>query len=279
MLDPAEVKPKAAEAAALLEKKLGAACAVAVVLGTGWDGLADGYPVLEGIGFGEVPGFGAASAPEHAGRIDLVETSAGPVIVQRGRLHRYEGYSSLETTFPVWVYGAMGVKVLVLLSAVGSLNPAYMAGDLIVIRDHVFLWGDNPLIGIPGGEGSDRFMPAADFYPGEWRDALKASLPVEVRCEIGVYAYATGPSFETEAEATLLRLAGADVVGMSTAPEAIVGRYLGMKVAAMCCVSNVVLPFRAYGGDVASLLRVVRDSASRLEGFLETVAQSTGVIG
>lgn len=274
MFAPVETEERAAEAAAFLEKRLGTRPAAAVVLGTGWGGLAVRSRKGARVSFSEIPGFVAATAPGHEGEIELVETGAGPVAVQYGRYHRYEGLSSLDTTLPVWTYAALGVGTVVLTAAAGGLNPAYMCGDLIVVRDHIAVWGDNPLIGLPRNEERDRRIIAADFYPERLQDVLKASVPPDARCETGVYAYMTGPSFETEAESTLLRIAGADMVGMSTAPEAIAARYLGMELGAICCISNTILPVRSGGQDVSSMLANVAGAVAKFEGFLEGIAMA-----
>lgn len=279
MYGPEEIESRAHEASEFLKDRFEALPSAAVVLGTGWGGLTDGYDVASRVEFHDIPGFRRVTAPDHVGCISLVETSAGPLIVQDGRFHCYEGYSSLETTYPIWVYKALGVKTIVLLSAAGGLNPTYLPGDLIVLRDHIFIWGSNPLIGVPANDERGRYIINAQFYPERWQDVLRTSVPPDARCETGVYAFMTGPSFETDAEASLLRIAGADAVGMSTAPEAIVARYLGMDVGAMCCISNTLLPFRAGGDREESLVGVVRSAAESLDGFLDRIVASADVIG
>jgi purine-nucleoside phosphorylase len=278
MLDPRDVESEAGHTAGILAEKLGVEPRLAVVLGTGWGPLADRYPVTAEVDFAELPGFGKVSAPRHAGKVKAIETEGGPVLVQDGRMHCYEGYSALETTFPIWVYEAIGVKALLLLAAAGGLNPSYMPGDLIVFTDHVYLWGSNPLAGVPPSEKSQRYVFDAEFYPEKVREVVKAAVPPEARCEQGVYVFMNGPSFETEAEAVILRVSGADAVGMSTAAEAIVARYLGIQTGAMCCISNTILPYRAGGSDVDSLLDVVGGAVASLGGFLDKLASSVDMI-
>jgi purine-nucleoside phosphorylase len=278
MLDPREVESTAEKTAGVLAGKLGVQPKLAVVLGTGWGMLAEPHRTISEADFSELPGFGGVSAPNHAGKVKAVETAAGPVLVQDGRMHCYEGYSALETTFPIWVYEAMGVKALLLLAAAGGLNPSYVPGDLIVLTDHVYLWGSNPLAGVPPSQKCERYVFDADFYPERMREAVKAAVPPEARCEQGIYVFMNGPSFETEAEAVILRVAGADAVGMSTAAEAIVARYLGLETGAMCCISNTILPYRAGGSDVASLLDVVGGAVAALDGFLDKLASAIDVI-
>jgi purine-nucleoside phosphorylase len=279
MLEPSEAAAKSLQAARFLSDALNAQPPVAVVFGTGWGGLSDGYATLGVAPFDDIPGFGPAGAPGHRGVVKAVETEGGPLLVQDGRLHCYEGYSSLEACFPVWAYAALGVKVLVLLSAAGGLNPAYTPGDLMIVRDHIYLFGANPLIGVPEAPGCDRFIMAADFYPESVQEALRGAVPAEARCEQGVYAYTSGPSFETESEASLLRIAGADAVGMSTAPEAIVARSVGMAAGAVCCISNMLLPYRTGASEAGAVLDIVRGTASTLTGFLDRIATFEDMIG
>ncbi len=279
MLSPDEVAGKASDAASFLRATLPAVPSMALVLGSGWDALTAGLGGSPSVGFKSIPGFVGTSVDGHEGGIRLVETAGGRrLLVQEGRLHCYEGHTPLEVTFPVWVYHALGVKVLVMLSAAGGLNPAYLPGDLIIVTDHIFLWGPNPLIGLPEEPPRTRFIPGHGIYSPGWQEALKTCLPEEARIESGVYAYVSGPSFETPAEARLLRVAGADVVGMSTAPEAVVARYLGLEVVSMVCVSNSLLPPSGAPPSHEMVLDVVRRAARGLKGFPARLAACEDVV-
>jgi len=280
MLEPHQITSRADEAAQFLGCALGPAPRAAVVLGTGWDCLDDPYEVTAEIDCAGVPGMNSPGVANHAGKIKTIQTQGGPLLVQEGRVHCYEGYSPLEASFPVWAYAALGIEVLIATAAAGGLNPAYTPGNLVIVADHIFLWGSDPLIGVSEAEGRDRFMPDADFYPERRQDWLKECLPLTVEAEKGTYAFNTGPSFETDAEAILLRLAGADVVGMSLPIEAIVARYLGIQFAAICCVSNTILPMRsATAAGAASLIETVNQTVAGLEGFLDRIAATVDMIG
>ena len=278
MPEPQKITSLADEAARRIAPALGDIPGVAVVLGTGWGGLAAPYPVRAEVGFADLGGMRQPCGPGHLGRIKVVQTEGGPVLVQEGRLHCYEGCSPLEVSFPLWVYAALGVEAIVLTAAAGGLNPAYTAGDLMIVADHIYLWGDDPLIGVGHQEGRDRFMPAADMYPEQWQEKVKMALPVTVESEKGTYAFNTGPSFETDAEAMLLRLVGADAVGMSLPIETIVARYLGLQVGAVCCISNAILPFRSSAEDPGSLIETVKGTVAGLEGFLDRLAATSDMI-
>lgn len=274
MTTPSEVRADAARAAEALRERLGEPPRVAVILGSGWDGLAARYPCSGRVGFDLVPGFPPAGSPGHPGRLSLVDTGAGPLLVQEGRPHCHEGISALDVSFPVWVYGALDVRLLVMLSAAGGLNPAFVPGDFAIVSDHISLFGPNPLAGVGAGGAGSCFVPGRDVYAERWKQALKECLPPDARSERGVYAWVHGPSYETPAEATMLRVLGADVVGMSTVPEALTARYLGMEVGALSCVSNSLLPPSDAPCTHELVLSVVRSAAGRLEGFLERLART-----
>ncbi|MBU1672658.1 MAG: purine-nucleoside phosphorylase [Actinobacteria bacterium] len=278
MLLPVEVNAAAREAASMLRERLGEAPPCAVVLGSGWDVLAAEYDSTEAVDFHEVPGLCEAGVEGHRGAIKTVATGAGPLLVQDGRLHCYEGYTSLETCFPVWIYASWGVRALVMFSAAGGLNPVYLPGDLMIVRDHIMLWGNNPLFHLPDEEGRSRFTASHGLYPDRWRDALRGCLPAEARCEEGVYASVPGPSYETGAEAQMLRIAGADAVGMSTAPEALAAGYLGLQTCAVCCISNVLVPYSGGPQSHEVVLTTVGRSAGRLPGLLEKVAATANML-
>lgn len=265
MISPGDVSGKAAEAAAFLKKELAleAAPGIAVVLGSGWNSLIEGTWTLHLVEFDSIPGLAPPSVEGHRGNVRVVEAGGGRLLVQQGRLRYYEGLSPLEVVFPVWAYAALGVELLVMLFAAGGLNPGFIPGDLMIVSDHLFLRG----AGLPEEEGRTTFL----------QDALYGCLPQGTRVERGVDAFVTGPSFEAPAEAGLLRIAGADAVGMSTAPEALSARYLGMQVAAMACISNSILP---SGMPVSheAVLEVVRRTAGNLPGLIDGLGIMAGPV-
>lgn len=278
MLTASEVPGRAAEAAEFLESSMGAIPPMALVLGSGWGEIARGRDVAPTVDFDSVPGFGAATVRGHRGCVRVVTTEGGPLLLQEGRLHCHEGYSPLEVSFPVWAYHYLGVKVLVMLSAAGGLNPVYQPGDLMIVSDQIYLLGENPLIGVPEVEGRSVHLSADNLYPERWQDVLEGCLTDGSRCERGVYTYVTGPSYETPSEARMLRVLGGDAVGMSTAPEAITASFLGIEVAAMCCITNTLLP--PYGGPLSHqvVLEAVRAAAGGLSGFMDRLAAGIDMI-
>ncbi|MBC7170290.1 purine-nucleoside phosphorylase [Candidatus Bipolaricaulota bacterium] len=218
--------------------KLGAP-QVAVVLGSGLSGV---FPV-EGertLPFSAIPGFPAPSVAGHAGEIAVGTVSGRTVLVQRGRLHFYEGHSLADVVLPVRAYARLGVKVLVLTNASGGIAYGLEAGDLVLLTDHINFLGQNPLQGPNLGPLGPRFPDMSEVYDRALRQvAHRVAGEVGITLKEGVYLATLGPSYETPAEIRAFRALGADLVGMSTVPEAIAARHAGLKVLGISCVTNL----------------------------------------
>jgi purine-nucleoside phosphorylase len=217
---------------------------IALVLGSGLGGFADSLTDAVRIPYAEIPAFPRSTAIGHAGQmvIGIVAGKPGsvPVAAMQGRVHLYEGYSPQEVTFPVRVFGRMGIRAVVLTNAAGGINLSYSQGALVVIRDHINLQGVNPLAGPNDDRFGVRFPDMTHAYAREYRaiareEAAKLGIPQHE----GVYAGLLGPSYETPAEIEYLRRMGADLVGMSTVAEVIAARHMGIKVLAISCVTNM----------------------------------------
>lgn len=212
---------------------------VGLVLGSGLGGLADAVDVEAVIPFSELPGWPAATAPGHAGRLLLGRLGGVPVIVQQGRFHLYEGHSAGFVVQPVLLMRRLGADVLLLTNAAGGVNPDYGAGTLMVIADHLNLTGRHPLIGPNADDIGPRFPDMSAVWDPGLREALRrAGEGEQTSLEEGVYACLTGPSYETPAEIRMLRSMGADAVGMSTALEAVAARWAGLRVCGISLVTN-----------------------------------------
>ncbi len=251
------------ESVAFLEKVFGKAPCVAVVLGTGWNKVADTLSILNVVDYSSVPGFADTSVKGHRGKLLLADVGGRRVIFLQGRIHYYEGYGMDAVVYPTMTVAYWGVKKIILTNAAGGISDSIDSGDVVVIKDHISIWGVNPLIGIKGS-----FVDMVGCYDIEMQDlAESAAKEVGFNVHRGVYVYLTGPSFETPAEIKLLKGLGADVVGMSTVPEAIVARRFGMKVAAISFVSN-----KAASESVKvrheDVLRVIGDSSDRLSELI-----------
>jgi purine-nucleoside phosphorylase len=217
---------------------------IALVLGSGLGGFADSLTDAVRIPYAEIPAFPRSTAIGHAGQmvVGLVAGKPGsvPVAAMQGRVHLYEGYSPQEVTFPIRVFGRMGIRAIILTNAAGGINLSYSQGALVVIRDHINLQGVNPLVGPNDDRFGVRFPDMTHAYAREYRaiareEAAKLGIPQHE----GAYAGLLGPSYETPAEIEYLRRMGADLVGMSTVAEVIAARHMGIKVLAISCVTNM----------------------------------------
>ena len=209
---------------------------IAVILGSGLGGLAKDVQEATRISYADIPGFRRSTAPGHAGELVVGTLSGKDVAVMNGRMHYYEGYDIAEIGFPVRVFRAWGVRTMIITNACGGLNPAYKAGDLMVISDHINFMATNPLRGANDDALGPRFPDMVGTYTEELR---KIAHSVDGDLREGIYVAVAGPNFETPAELRMLRGFGADAVGMSTVPEAIVARHMGIKVLGISCITNM----------------------------------------
>jgi purine-nucleoside phosphorylase len=212
---------------------------VGIVLGSGLGGLADDLTDAVAIPFADLPGWPAASAPGHAGRLLLGRLAGVPVAMLQGRLHVYEGNDPGLVIQPVLLMGRLGARVVVLTNAAGGVNPAYGPGTLMIIADHINLTGRTPLLGPNADEIGPRFTDLTDVWSPRLRERLRAAGAAEgVAFQEGVYVGLLGPTYETPAEVRMLRTLGADAVGMSTVLEAIAARWAGLEVCGVSLVTN-----------------------------------------
>jgi purine-nucleoside phosphorylase len=213
---------------------------IAVVLGSGLGAFADELKDPIAIPYGDIPNFPRPTAVGHAGRMVVGKIGDLTVAAMQGRSHQYEGYSSREAAFPVRVLGRLGVKSLLLTNAAGGINSAYAQGALVLLSDHINLQNSNPLNGPNDDRFGPRFPAMGEAYSRSYRRlAQDAARELGIDLQEGVYAALNGPSYETPAEIRFLRTIGADLVGMSTVPEVIVARHMGINVLAISCVTNM----------------------------------------
>jgi purine-nucleoside phosphorylase len=211
---------------------------IGLVLGSGLGGLADSLTDATRIRYADIPAFPRSTAIGHAGQLVIGKSGAGPVAAMQGRVHLYEGYSAQEVAFPMRV--RMGIRSVILTNAAGGINPNYQQGTLVLIRDHINLQGDNPLVGSNDDHFGLRFPDMTQAYAKDYRAiAREEGNKLGMNLNEGVYAAMRGPSFETPAEINYLRTIGADLVGMSTVFEVIAARHMGIKVLAISCVTNM----------------------------------------
>lgn len=220
---------------------------VGIVLGSGLGGLADDLEDAVTIPFDELPGWPAATAPGHVGRLLLGTLGGKPVVMLQGRFHLYEGNAPGLVIQPVLLFGRLGAKIVVLTNAAGGLDPGFGPGTLMVISDHVNLTGQNPLIGRNADAVGERFTDLTDAWSPRLRERLHRAAGVEgVQFEEGIYVGLTGPNYETPAEVRMLAAMGGHAVGMSTVMECIAARWAGLEV---CGVSLVTNAGAGYSGE------------------------------
>jgi purine-nucleoside phosphorylase len=213
---------------------------IGLVLGSGLGGFADELSEATRIPYANIPFFPCSTAIGHAGQMVIGKVGDIAVAVMQGRVHLYEGYSANEAAFPTRVFGRMGIRALILTNAAGGINLEYKQGALVVITDHINLQGQNPLTGPNDDRCGPRFPDMTQAYSKPYREiALRAAHRLGKTVYQGVYAGLLGPSYETPAEIRYLRTIGADLVGMSTIPEVIAARHVGIKVLAISCVTNM----------------------------------------
>ena len=213
---------------------------IGLVLGSGLGAFADSLTHATRIPYSEIPAFPQSTAIGHAGQMVLGNAGEVPVAAMQGRVHLYEGYSPQEVTFPIHVFGRMGIRAVILTNAAGGINLGYSQGALVVISDHINLQGVNPLVGPNDDRLGVRFPDMSQAYSREYRQiAREEAAKLNIPQNEGVYAGLLGPSYETPAEIEYLRRIGADLVGMSTVAEVIAAQHMGIKVLAISCVTNM----------------------------------------
>lgn len=213
---------------------------LAIVLGSGLGDFADSLKDPLIVTYETIPHYPRSTAIGHAGRMVIGKLGEVTVAAMQGRVHQYEGYTAKQAAFPARVFGLMGLKSLILTNAAGGIDKSYGQGALVLLSDHINLQGTNPNIGPNDDRFGLRFHDMSDAYNKRYREIAKEEgKRLGIQLFEGVYAALSGPSFETPAEIRYLRIIGADLVGMSTVPEVIVARHMGIKVMAISCVTNM----------------------------------------
>ncbi|MEN3026642.1 MAG: purine-nucleoside phosphorylase [Chlorobiota bacterium] len=239
--------------------------AIGIILGTGLGELAERIEQECAIPYENIPHFPVATVESHRGRLIFGHLQGRPVVAMQGRFHRYEGYTLQQVTFPVRVLYALGVRTLIISNAAGALNPLFRRGDLMIIVDHINLMGDNPLIGPNDDSLGPRFPDMSEPYSRRLI-ALAEELALELRLKVqeGVYVALSGPSLETRAEYRFLRFIGADAVGMSTVPEVIVARHMGMEVFGLSILTDECFPDALQPLSLEDVLQAAREAEPKM---------------
>lgn len=271
---PADLWHAVNAAASIVRERFGERPAAAIVLGTGLGQLASEIDARAIIDYADIPGFPLSTVESHRGRLLCGTLGGKPVVAMQGRFHRYEGYTLQQVTFPIRVLRALGAETLVVSNACGGMNPMWSAGDLMVIADHINLLGDSPLI----GPNDDRFGPRFPDMSAPYDSTLRAharavASKLGIALREGVYVAVAGPNLETRAEYRFLRGIGADVVGMSTVPEVIVGVHAGMRVLGLSIVTDMCLPDALEPATVERIIAVANRAEPHLTRLVRGVLE------
>lgn len=250
---------------------------VGIVLGTGLGGLAAAIEVEASAPYPDLPHFPVSTVETHEGRLLLGTLEGVPVVAMQGRFHRYEGYSLKQIVFPIRVMKLLGADTLIVSAACGGMNPLWGPGDLVVLDDFINLMGSSPLVGPNLDELGPRFPDmSVPFDTGLQEVALEVAMAAGLPLRRGVYVAVVGPQLETRAEYRMLRAMGADVVGMSTVPEVIAARHMGMRVLAFSIITDQCLPDALEEADVPTIIATAQAAEPKLTTLVTGVLREIG---
>ncbi len=252
---------------------------VAIVLGTGLGGLVNDIEIEASIEYGDIPHFPKSTATSHRGRLVCGKLNGEYVVAMEGRFHMYEGYPLKQITLPIRVFKSLGAELLVLSNACGGLNPYFRSGDIMVIEDQINMLGDNPLIGINDDRLGPRFPDMSEPYDQQWVDrTIQIARDARIEAHKGVFVAVAGPNLETRAEYRFLRQIGADVVGMSTVPEAIVAIHCGLKVVGLSVITDMCLPDALRAANVEEIIAIANEAEPKLRHIVRGVVGEAGQV-
>ena len=235
-----EIYEKAMKCLKIIQSKTNINPKVALVLGSGLGGFADDIEVKARIDYSDIEGFPISTVPGHQGQFIFGYVKDIPVVIMKGRVHYYEGYPISDVVLPIRLMRLMGAETLFLTNAVGSINRNHGVGEFMLIRDHILYNVPSPLIGPNIEEFGTRFPDMSSIYDDDIQEIIRtAALDLKIRLHEGIYMQVSGPNFESPAEIRAYGILGTDVVGMSTAVEAIAANHMGMKICGISCISNL----------------------------------------
>ena len=269
-----DLKAKVTESVEFINQKSKIKPEIAIILGTGLGRLAEDIEEKEIIPYSKIPNFPVSTVQGHSGNLVLGKLGNKEVVAMRGRFHYYEGYSLKEVAFPVRVMKKLGADIIIISNAAGGMNRFFKRGDLMLIIDHINLFGDNPLIGPNDEELGPRFPDMSEAYSQKLIELVKkVALKEKIRLQEGVYAGLTGPTLETSAEYRFLISIGADAVGMSTVPEVIVANHMGMKVLGISCITDLAIDGVIVKTSVEEILKAASDAEPIMTKLIKKVIE------
>ncbi len=260
--------------AAFVRSKWPGAPTVGIILGTGLGKLVEDIQAEAVIPYGEIPHFPRSTAPSHKGQLVCGKLGGKAVMAMEGRFHFYEGYRLSQIAYPVRVMKALGCATLIASNACGGMNPQFDKSDLMLIEDHINLIGDNPLIGPNDERLGERFPDMCNAYDRELlKLGRRIAMEEKIACHQGVYVAVSGPNLETRAEYRFLRTIGADVVGMSTVPEVIVGVHGKMRCMGISVITDMCLPDALQPVSLPEIIHVANEAEKKLRVLVRRVVE------
>ena len=265
------------EAVGVILERVGSTPSIGIILGTGLGALADEIEAEATLPYGQIPHFPLSTVESHEGRLLFGSLAGIPVVALQGRFHLYEGYSPFQVAFTVRVLAGLGVKTVLISNAAGGMNPHFRRGDLMLITDHINLQGLNPLVGPNVDAWGPRFPDMSRPYDETLRrTAEHHALRLGIKLHQGVYVAVVGPNLETKAEYRFLRMIGADAVGMSTVPEVIVARHMGLRTMAISVITDECFPDALEPVSIEDVLSAARAAEPALTQVMKSVVESIG---
>ena len=254
-----------------IKKSIHVKPAIGIILGSGLGNLVDGFEDPVSIRFGDIPNFPESTVEGHKGEVAAGSLAGVNVLAFSGRVHYYEGYTMQEVCFPVRVMSGLGVETVIITNAAGAVNETYSPGDIVIIGDHINLMGDNPL------RGTTHFIDMTEAYSRELRAvAHDVADGLGFKLQEGVYLVLSGPSFESPAEIRMMRIMGADLVGMSTIPEVIMANRLGMKVLGLSMVTNMAAGITGRPLTHTEVIETTRKGANQFKRLVRGIVDRLG---
>lgn len=276
MISAAQLRSQLEEAVDAVRQRNSSKPDVAIVLGTGLGALAREIEVETAVRYQDIPHFPLSTVETHTGQLLLGVLAGRRVVAMEGRFHLYEGYAASRIAHAIRVLHGLGARTLIVSNACGVMNTDWRAGDVMLMADHINLLGDNPLIGPNLDELGPRFPDMSDAYDPELRRrALRVGNRAGIQLREGVYVAVAGPNLETPAEYKMLRLLGADVVGMSTVPEVIVARQLGMRVLGISIITDECFPDQLEPASIEKIIATARGAEPKLTAIVKGVLEGT----
>jgi len=268
-MDIEQYVSKVREAAKYIQEKTIKKPSIAIILGSGLGKISQNLEEALSIPYSDIPNFPSSTAPGHKGELMIGSLKGKDTLLMNGRFHYYEGYTMKEVTFPIRVMQELGIENLILTNAAGTLNPDFEVGVPCIITDHINFFGDNPLVGPNFDDWGPRFPDMTEVYSKSLvQEVFKSAKKLNIKVYSGVYLGLSGPTFETPAEMAMMRNFGADLVGMSTVPEAIVAKHAGMEILGITAITDKAVPEQLKEVSAEEVLKIAEKTGQSIADII-----------